>query len=656
MEFPIDMQSYKPLKFDISQIYLEKEQKDQLMTNISLVRDAIVFITAYSSAKGLGGHTGGAYDLVPESEIIKGFANGESCPIFGFNALGKTCGNHNLNDFIISPILYDEAGHRVALQYVNAALDDNVAGMNLEDLLNYREFKGGLPGHPEYDPKHGIFFSSGRLGHLWSYVNGIAERNPDQKIIMFGSDGSQMEGNNAEAARYAVKQNLNILLLIDDNNITIAGHPSDYMSGFDVSKTLNGHGIYTYIVDAENIEEHFHSIKYGLTANEPVAIINQRKMAPGLEELEDTPKAHDAINKDIAIKYLTKKGYQDAVDILNNIIKPNKSIIPFYGSSKEKGTNRSEFGSAICEILKKMSSDDIKKNIVIGSDLDGSCGLKQIGENFPEIYRIAGPMEANNFSVAAGFGSESGYQGIMGTFSAFHEMLLSQETMARLNKSNVLAHFSHAGVDGIADNTCHFGINILFADNGLPEGDNTKLYFPADALQMEAVVKRVFHDPGLRFIFSTRTSTPYILDTEGDYYFDTKKGYRFIPGKDDIIRSGNSGLIISYGDMLHRCLDVVDDMYHNDNIEIGLINKSTLNTDDYSTIEKAVNAPFVLVVENQNIKTGLGSKFGTLLSKYSQRYDHMGVNKAGVGGLNEQISYQELDCDNIKEKVMFMLD
>ena len=654
MKFPIDMKSYKPLKFDIFQTYLEKPQKDQLQTNISLVRDAIVFMTAYSNAKGLGGHTGGAYDLVPESEIIKGFANGESCPIFGFNASGKTCGNHN--DTSISPILYDEAGHRVALQYVNAALDDNVAGMNLEDLLNYREFKSGLPGHPEYDPEHGIFFSSGRLGHLWSYVNGIAERNPDQKIIMLGSDGSQMEGNNAEAARYAVKQNLNILLLIDDNNITIAGHPSDYMPGFDVSQTLNGHGINTHIVDAENIDKNFYIIKNALKADNPVAIINQRKMAPGIEEIEDTPKAHDAINKEIAIKYLAKKGYQDAVEILNNINKPNKSTISLYGSSKEKGSNRSEFGGAVCEILKKMSPDDIKKNIIIGSDLDGSCGLKQIGENFPEIYRIAGPMEANNFSVAAGFGSESGYQGIIGTFSAFLEMLISQETMARLNKSNVLAHFSHAGVDGIADNTCHFGINIFFADNGLPEGDNTKLYFPADASQMEAVVKRVFHDPGLRFIFSTRTSTPYILDKEGNYYFDTKKDYRFIPGKDEIIREGDDGLIISYGDMLHRCLDVVDHMSQNDNIEIGLINKPTLNTDDYSTIEEASRAPFVLVVENQNIKTGLGSKFETLLSKYSKFYDHMGVNKPGIGGLDEQISYQGLDRNSIEKKVRSMLD
>ncbi len=79
-------------------------------------------------------------------------------------------------------------------------------------------------------------------------------------------------------------------------------------------------------------------------------------------------------------------------------------------------------------------------------------------------------------------------QGIFGTFSAFLEMVISEITMARLNQANVLAHFSHAGVDDMADNTCHFGINNFFADNGLADGDTTRLYFPADALQLRAML------------------------------------------------------------------------------------------------------------------------------------------------------------------------
>lgn len=60
--------------------------------------------------------------------------------------------------------------------------------------------------------------------------------NPDKITILLGSDGSQQEGNDAEAARLAVAQQLNVKLFIDDNDVTIAGHPSDYFKGFSVEK------------------------------------------------------------------------------------------------------------------------------------------------------------------------------------------------------------------------------------------------------------------------------------------------------------------------------------------------------------------------------------------------------------------------------------
>ena len=154
---------------------------------------------------------------------------------------------------------------------------------------------------------------------------------------------------------------------------------------------------------------------------------------------------------------------------------------------------RDDFGKIVCEILDGIDNP-AEKVIVVDSDLEGSCGLHHVRKNHPEVYVSGGIMERNNYSVAAGFGSESGRQGIFGTFSAFLEMVVSEITMARLNQANVLAHFSHAGVDDMADNTCHFGINNFFADNGLDEGDTTRLYFPADALQLRAMLPVIFDD------------------------------------------------------------------------------------------------------------------------------------------------------------------
>ncbi len=44
-------------------------------------------------------------------------------------------------------------------------------------------------------------------------------------------------------------------LIIDDNDVTIAGHPSQYLKGYDIAKTLAGHGLKVVTVDGENLEE-----------------------------------------------------------------------------------------------------------------------------------------------------------------------------------------------------------------------------------------------------------------------------------------------------------------------------------------------------------------------------------------------------------------
>src|SRR5476651_1399193 len=219
--FPIDLSALEPLRLNPAVTNLTDAQKTSLKHNIQLCRDTIVFFTALAGAKGLSGHTGGAYDTVPEVMILRAFiANGTP----------------------IVPVFYDEAGHRVATQYLLSVLN---GAMPAERLLNYREFDGGLPGHPEKHLTPGVAFSSGRLGHLWAFCNGVALANPGKAIILLGSDGSQMEGDNAEAARLMVGKNLNVKVMIDDNNVTIAGHPQEYMVGYDLSRTLSGYGLTT---------------------------------------------------------------------------------------------------------------------------------------------------------------------------------------------------------------------------------------------------------------------------------------------------------------------------------------------------------------------------------------------------------------------------
>jgi transketolase len=625
--FPIDLAAYKPLALDPIKSTLTDEERKTLKANIQLCRNAIVFFTATGAARGVGGHTGGPYDTVPEVVILDALFRGAP------------------DKFV--PIFFDEAGHRVATQYLMAALHKELP---VERLTQYRAAHAELPGHPELGLTPGVKFSSGRLGHIWPYINGVAMANPGKVVICLGSDGSQQEGNDAEAARLAVAKNLNVKLIIDDNDVTIAGHPSDYLPGFSVSKTLAGHGVNVNEGDGEDLDDLYRRISEAVTTDGPIALVNKRKMAVGIDGIEGSTHGHDVISVDKAIAYLEKHGQTEAVNYLKNVEKP-KNTYKFLGSSDKQGSNRNVFGEAVVSVLSKMTeAERIEKVMCIDSDLEGSCGLKKIHDTYPEIFVSSGIMERGNFSAAAGFGREKGKQGIFGTFSAFLEMCISEITMARLNYSNVLCHFSHSGIDDMADNTCHFGLNNLFADNGLDDGYETRLYFPADAAQMKACVEAVFFDPGLRFIFSTRSKVPNILDANGKDLYE--EGYTFVPGKDEVIREGTAGYIVSFGDALYRSVDAVERLKQ-EGIDVGLINKPTLNVVDEDMLAKVGRAPFVLVVESLNRRTGLGSRFGSWLLErgFTPKFAHLGVHKEGCGGLWEQFPHQGIDPEGIIKKV-----
>lgn len=625
--FPIDLGKYQRISLDPSTPTLSDDQRSALKANIQLCRDAIIFFTATGAARGVGGHTGGPFDTVPEVMILDALFRGSP------------------DKFV--PTFFDEAGHRVATQYLMAALNGDLPA---EQLMQYRAANSKLPGHPELGLTPGVKFSSGRLGHMWPYVNGVALANPGKTVFCLGSDGSQQEGNDAEAARLAVAQYLNVKLLIDDNDVTIAGHPSKYLPGYSVRKTLEGHGLKVIEGDGEDLDSLYANICEAINTPGPIAVVNKRAMAVGIEGIEGSTKGHDVIPVDAAIQYLEARGQQAAADILKATEKP-KNTYQFLGSSDKVGSNRNVFGEAMVDVLGEMSESDRKaKVLVVDNDLEGSCGLSQIRKAYPEVFISGGIQERGNLSAAAGFGMEKGKQGVYATFSAFLEMVVSEITMARLNYSNLLCHFSHAGIDDMADNTCHFGINNMFADNGLDDGYETRLYFPADANQMRAVVKAVFNDPGLRFIFSTRSKVPMVLDADGNELF--AGNYTFTPGKDEVIREGSAGYIVTFGDSIYRALDAVERLKQ-EGIEVGLINKSTLNVVDEEMMAKVGKAPFVLVTEAFNRRTGLGSRFGSWLLErgYAPKFAYLGTHEEGCGGLWEQYPYQGLDPNGIMAKV-----
>jgi len=143
---------------------------------------------------------------------------------------------------------------------------------------------------------------------------------------------------------------------------------------------------------------------------------------------------------------------------------------------------------------------------------------------------------------------------------------------------------------------------------------------------------------------------PNILDVNGQDFYGPE--YTFVPGKDEVIRDGTAGFLVSCGAALYRALDAVEHLKQ-EGLDVGLINKPTLNVIDEEMLARVGTAPFVLVVEEFNRRTGLGSRFGTWLLErgFTPKYAHLGTHKEGCGGLWEQFPHQGIDPTGIMHKV-----
>ncbi|MDR0950148.1 MAG: transketolase [Candidatus Ancillula sp.] len=158
-------------------------------------------------------------------------------------------------------------GHSSLTQYIELYLAG--AGVELDDLKQFRTFGSLTPGHPEYGHTKGIEITTGPLGQGLASAVGFAyaqrferglfdpESAPgesifDHNIYVICGDGDLQEGLTSEAGSLAGLQKLgNVIVIWDDNHITIEG---DTKISFqeDVLKRYEAYGWHTQRVDWTN--------------------------------------------------------------------------------------------------------------------------------------------------------------------------------------------------------------------------------------------------------------------------------------------------------------------------------------------------------------------------------------------------------------------
>jgi transketolase len=181
--------------------------------------------------------------------------------------------------------------------------------VSMDDLKNFRQWESKTPGHPESFMTPGVETTTGPLGQGVGNAVGMAigqklmsERytvngfNPvEHKVVCFCGDGCLMEGVSSEASSIAGHLGLNNLILVyDDNQITIAGHTKLAFTE-DVAKRYEAYGWRTLRVDGHDVEAIDKTYTQAWAEKEkPVLILAKTLIGKGSPNKANTHDVHGA--------------------------------------------------------------------------------------------------------------------------------------------------------------------------------------------------------------------------------------------------------------------------------------------------------------------------------------------------------------------------
>lgn len=186
-------------------------------------------------------------------------------------------------------------------------------------LNNYLKDNSQLPAHtPSNMFLDIVAFHAGSLGHGLSLSSGIAEgmkhnfklkkQKQLSKIYCLISDGECNEGQVWEAAQYAVKRELdNLIVMVDKNGFQAFGKNIDVLGDSTTEKKWSAFGFETYETNGHDVNKikavfkRVHSVK----SKKPKVIIFNTVKGYGVSSIEDTLESHYI--------QLTKHQYEKAV-------------------------------------------------------------------------------------------------------------------------------------------------------------------------------------------------------------------------------------------------------------------------------------------------------------------------------------------------------
>ena len=302
-----------------------------------------------------------------------------------------------------------------------------------------------------------------------------------------------------------------------------------------------------------------------------------------------------------------------------------------------KIATREAYGKALVKLGK--TNDHV---VVLDADLSKSTKTNDFFKAYPNRFFNMGIAEQSLLGAACGFAA-SGKIPFVSTFAMFatgraFEVIRNSVCYPKLN---VKICATHAGITVGEDGGSHQSVEDISLMRSIP---NMTVLVPADGIEAEKMIFAAAEFDGPTYVRLGRSAVPTIFGE--DYNFEIGKGV--------VLREGNDATIISCGMMVNEAL-IAADMLKQENINVRVINMSTIKPIDTELIIKAAKETKAIVTaEEHSIIGGLGSAVSEVVSEnHPVIVKKVGINDSfGESGTpNELLEKYGLTAKNIVEKV-----
>lgn len=467
-------------------------------------------------------------------------------------------------------------------------------------------------------------FNTGHSSTSISAALGMARARDIKKekynVIAVIGDGALTGGMALEALNDAGTSNTNLIIVLNDNEMSIEKNTGGLARALEVSPSSMFENLgYTYIglVDGNDIASLERIFKEAKKIKGPVLIHCKTIKGKGYPNAEKNPdKYHSVPSFDISTGELVKeKDYSEV------------------------------FGNKLVELAQK------NKNIVaITAAMATGTGLSKFKKLYPDRFFDVEIAEQHALTMAAGM-AKSGLIPVVAMYSSFlqrgYDQIIHDICMQNLH---VVICVDRAGIVG-NDGKTHQGLFDIAFLRLIP---NITILAPKGFKELEDMLEYAINELNTPVVIRYPRGREEIIE-----YKERSQLQRLKNKKAEILKHGKDVTIIASGKMVSKAIKVAEKL--NNIIECEVINASFLKPLDEETLKQSIEkTKYVLTIEDGVLNGGLYTEIAELITKYSIQ----GVKVEGCaykegfvkqGTVNELERLNHLDVESITAKIIKLL-